>query len=148
MTINFHTPTERRSTLAITFSLALQAVSMGVAAQQPDERIVVPLDQAMPDTLVRHATEVELIPSGPQQGLQVRFGVTDWANVSFRPKQGVWDWTGYAGLAVDVFNPEPIAQLVSLRVDNEGADGANHCNQLGTSIPPGKWTTFRLRFNK
>jgi hypothetical protein len=148
MTSNFHTLTERRIALAITFSLALLTVSMGVAAQQPDERIVVPLDQAMPDTLVRHATEVELISSGPQQGLQVRFGVTDWPNVSFRPKQGVWDWTGYAGLAVEVFNPEPIAQLVSMRVDNEGADGANHCNQLGTSIPPGKWTTFRLRFNR
>jgi hypothetical protein len=134
--------------MANTLCLALLAASVAVAAQPPDELIVVPLDKGIPDALVRHTVEVELIESGPQKGLKVRFGVTDWPNVYFQPKEGVWDWTGYAGLAVDVYNPEPIAQQVNLRVDNEGADGANHCNQLGTSIPPGRWTPFRIRFNR
>ena len=134
--------------MAFALGLAFLAASVAVAAQQPDEKVVVPLDRGIPDTLVRHTVEVELVSSGPQKGLKVRFGVTDWPNVYFRPKQGVWDWTGYTGLAVDIYNPEPTAQQVNMRVDNEGADGINNCNQLGTTVPPGKWTTFRIRFNR
>ncbi len=134
--------------MALTLGLALLAASMAMAAQQPAERIVVPLDSGIPDTLLQHSVEVELLRSGPQQGLKVHFRVADWPNVYFRPKQAVWDWTGYAGLAVDIYNPEPVAQQVAVRVDNEGADGINNCNQLGTSVPPGKWTTFRIRFNR
>jgi hypothetical protein len=128
--------------------LTLLFVPIAMAAPAPDESIVVPLDQGIPETLVRNNVEVDRIKSGPQAGLQVRFGVADWPNVMFRPQAGVWDWSGFTGLAVDVFNPQPIAQQVNLRVDNEGADGANHCNQLGTSIPPRQWTTFRIRFNR
>lgn len=123
-------------------------LASGVAVAQTPEKLVVLLDKGIPETLVRHTVEVELLRSGPQKGLQVRFGVADWPNVYFRPTKGVWDWTGYEGIAVDVYNPEPNALQVNMRVDNEGADGANHCNQLGTSVMPGRWTTFRLRFNR
>ncbi|HSA02645.1 MAG TPA: hypothetical protein P5055_18085, partial [Candidatus Paceibacterota bacterium] len=146
--VQFSVHMEGLRTIAITLGFALLAATVVVAAQQPDEKIVVPLDKGIPDILVRHTVEVEPIRSDPHKGLNVRFGVADWPNVYFRPKMGVWDWSGYTGLAVDIYNPESIAQLVNMRVDNEGADGANHCNQLGTSIPPGRWTTFRIRFNR
>jgi hypothetical protein len=135
--------------MKLTLILALVALFMtGVAAVAPDEKPIVSFDKGVPETLVRNNVEVELVPSGPQSGLKVRFGVSDFPNVYFRPAQGVWDWTGYTGIAVDVYNPERRALQVNMRVDNEGADGVNNCNQLGTTVPAGKWTTFRLRFNR
>ncbi len=128
--------------------LVTLATAAGVAAEPPDEREVVPLDKGIPPTLLEHSVKADIVTEGPVRGLRVRFGVTDWPNVYFRPLQGAWDWTGYTGLAVDVYNPEDRALQVNMRVDNEGADGVNNCNQLGTVVPPGKWTTFRLRFNR
>lgn len=132
--------------LSVGFTLLLLPVWLSLAA--PDERVVVDLEKGLPDTLVRHNVEVELIRTGQLRGLKVRFGVTDWPNVFFRPREGVWDWTGYTGIAVDVYNPEDRALQVNMRVDNEGADGVNNCNQLGTVVLPKRWTTFRLRFNR
>jgi len=131
---------------ALLTAAALCALLLVVPAA--DEKPVVSLSGGIPDTLLQHAVAVERIASGPLQGLKVRFGIADWPSVYFRPKAGVWDWSGYTGLAVDVYNPEPRPLQVNMRVDNEGADGWNNCNQLGTVIPPGRRVTFRLRFNR
>lgn len=129
-------------------ALVLGAVLVAAAsAAIPDERVVVPLDAGVPDTLLRHMAEAALLTEGAQKGLRVKYGIADWPNVYFRPAAGVWDWSGWTGLAVDVYNPEAEALTVNMRVDNEGADGVNHCNQLGTSVAPKRWTTFRLRFS-
>lgn len=128
--------------------LALIAILLPlVAATPPPEKLIADLTSRVPDNMVRHDVQTELVTSGRNRGLKVVFGTSDWPNVYFVPQTGVWDWTGYAGLAVDVFNPEPDALQVCMRVDNEGADGANNCNQLCTSVSPGRWTTFRIRFN-
>ncbi len=135
-------------TLAV-LSLLVTCVNGIPASAQDHDKPIVPLNGAsLPDTLVRNNVDVEMLKSGPQRGLSVKFHVTDWPNVTFRPVSGVWDWTGYTGIAVDVYNPEAEAQSVSMRVDNAGADGVNHCNQQATSVKAGAWTTFRLRFNR
>ncbi len=131
---------------AILFCAAVAAACAAVAA--PDEKAVISLEAGIPDALVRNSVTVELLKSGPQQGLRVRYGVTDWPNAFFRPVTGVWDWSGWTGIAVDIYNPEAEAQAVSMRVDNAGADGVTACNQLGGAVKAGEWTTFRLRFNK
>jgi hypothetical protein len=120
-----------------------------MASGDEKDRLIVPLDGAsLPDTLVRNNVTVELVKSGPERGLKVRYQVSDWPNVFFRPVSGSWDWAGFTGIAVDIYNPETEALNVSMRVDNAGADGVKNCNQLATSTRAGAWTTLRLRFNR
>jgi hypothetical protein len=133
----------------VLLSLFVTGITGASAAVDDKDRIIVPLDGAsLPDTLARNNVDVDLLKSGPQRGLSVKFHVTDWPNVYFRPVNGVWDWSGYTGIAVDVYNPEADAVSVNMRVDNAGADGVKNCNQQSTSAKPGSWTTFRLRFNR
>jgi len=134
----------------ITILLAAALLCSGIAAvADTNEKLIIPLDgPSLPDTIVRHNVSVEQLKSGPERGLKIHFEATDWPNVFFRPVSGSWDWSGYTGLALDVYNPESEMQPVEMRVDNEGADGVNHCNQVRTSVKPGVWTTFRCRFNR
>ncbi len=99
--------------------------------------------------LVRRNVDVKLVdsPAGKGQALQVRFGKADWPNVYFPAGDAPWDWSGYRGLAVDVTNPNPFAVRVCIRVDNQGADGAKHCNQTGIDVPAGKTRTLSTTFN-
>lgn len=133
----------------IALSLLVASITGASAAADDKDRIIVPLDgTSLPDTLVRNNVDVALIKTGPQKGLQVRFRVTDWPNVYFHPVSGVWDWSGFTGIAVDVYNPEIEAVSVNMRVDNAGADGVKSCDQQSASAKAGAWTTFRLRFNR
>jgi hypothetical protein len=119
----------------IVISVALCAG--GAVARADSEKLIVSLDgAALPETIVRHNVSVEQLKAGPQRGVKVHFEATDWPNIFFRPVSGTWDWSGYLGLAVDVYNPEAEMQPVEMRVDNEGADGVNHCNQVRTSVKP------------
>src|SRR4051812_4704922 len=104
--------------------LALAAICGGgsaMASAAETERRIVALDgPGLPESLVRHNVEAQLVKAGPDRGLKVRFQVTDWPNVFFQPGSGSWDWSGFAGIAVDVYNPEAEAQGVEMRVDNPG----------------------------
>lgn len=101
----------------------------------------------LPANMRQNDTRVRLVPHQDGQGLLVHFGVTDWPNVFFTPPQGtVWDWSAHAGLAFDLHNPGSESISVSVRVDNEGADGLNHCNTGGTVVGPGESTTLWLHF--
>jgi hypothetical protein len=110
-------------------------------------RVVVPLDgKTLPSNAVLNSVQAETAVEGGKPALRVRFGKAEWPNVFFRPEQGVWDWSGSSGLAVDVYNPEERPVPFSVRVDNEGADGWNHCNTGSGTAQPGRWTTLSLRF--
>lgn len=113
------------------------------------ERVLVPLSgPGLPASLVRNDVTATLKTTGPTAGLEVRFSKVAWPNAMFRPSAGSWDWRGYSGIAVDLYNPEAEAVSVAMRVDNAGADGVAHCNQLGGSAAPRAWSTLRLRFNR
>lgn len=137
------------SPLTVFVAFGLMSVgAIGGAGAGEKERIVVPLDgSTIPDTVVRNNVDVALSATGNLRGLKVHYHVTDWPNIFFRPVSGVWDWSGYTGFAVDIYNPESETQTVSMRVDNEGADGVKSCNQQGASVRAGAWTTIRMRFN-
>jgi hypothetical protein len=125
------------------------AITLCRPPQDNQEKVVVPLDgPALPDTIVQHSVDVSLEQAGPQRGLKVHYQAADWPNVFFRPISGVWDWSGYAGIAIDIYNPESQALGVDMRVDNAGADGVSNCNSAVTIAKAGAWTTFRLRFNR
>ncbi len=79
--------------------------------------------------------------------LEVLFHQAEYPNVFFHAPAEGWDWSAHSGIAVDIENPGEEAVRVNIRVDNEGADGANHCNTASVSAEAGTVTTLRLAFN-
>jgi len=101
---------------------------------------------ALPANLTLNNVEVELISNATGEALLVRFKQVDWPNVFFTAPEGAWDWREYRGLAVDITNPGEDPVNVCMRVDNEGADGANHCNTARALIPAGKTGPLKAEF--
>ncbi|HOX39675.1 MAG TPA: beta-galactosidase [Candidatus Brocadiia bacterium] len=113
-----------------------------------NEKAILSFDgPGLPDCLVRHNVEVALFEQDGRKSLRVDFAVTDWPNVYFTPKSGTWDWSGFAGIAVDIYNPEAQAVSVAMRIDNAGGDGAKNCNQQSSTALPKQWTTFRVHLD-
>lgn len=103
-------------------------------------------DRVFPKNMVQNNTKAGVVIRDSGGALEVHFERVDWPNVFFTPPEGTWDWSAFAGIAVDVFNPEAEAVDVCVRVDNTGADGMNHCNTGATAAQPGEWTTLEMRF--
>jgi len=58
------------------------------------------------------------------------------------------DWSGYGGIAVDIFNSGKDPLRIALRIDNPGADGHNFCWGGDVMIDPGKGGTYVMTFGK
>ncbi len=92
-------------------------------------------------------TKFEAVDRNATEGkraLQVEFLPAEWPNLMVRAEKP-WDWRGFGGLAIDIYNPgaEPIS--FGVRVDDDPrADGAVHCRQGGGTIEAGKHATFVL----
>ncbi len=84
------------------------------------------------------------MPSGA--GLEVHFARVDWPNVYFRAPEDVWDWTDYAGVGVSLYNPGDVPVTVAMRLDNEGADGINFCDNLRANVLPRSRFAFNMLF--
>jgi len=88
--------------------------------------------------LIRNDTQASLIdsPSGAGKSLKVQFNKATWPNVFFPapPPTKVWNWSNVRALSLDVTNPNPYPLQVSVRVDNAGADGSQHCIQEGFDV--------------
>jgi hypothetical protein len=96
--------------------------------------------------MAQNNVEVTLIERGEGRALQVHFKKVDWPNVFFTPPAGTWNWSEFAGMAVDIYNPASEPVDVCVRVDNKGADGMNFCNTARTTADPGVRTTLLARF--
>lgn len=92
-------------------------------------------------------TEVETVEHNGTAALRVRFAPGEWPNLMWRADADAWDWSGSTGLAVEVYNPEADAQQVSLRVDNPGADGTQHCRSASALVPAGGAAVIRCSLN-
>lgn len=103
-------------------------------------------ESGLPADLVQHSTQVAPVPHEDSTWLRVAFGEAEWPNVLFGA-DAPWDWTDYAAVAVDIYNPEPEPLAVYMRVDNEGADGINNCKTASVLAQPGRVTTLVARFN-
>ena len=120
---------------------------LGTVSGGRAEKMVVGLDgKTLPKNIFLNDARAEPALQDGKAALRVRFGGTDWPNIAFKPAAGTWDWSAFGSLAVDVFNPEDEPIDFCVRVDNEGADGWNHCNTARAAATPGKWTTLALRF--
>ena len=102
----------------------------------------------LPESLRKNHVEVVTVQHEDVPALQVEFSnQTDWPNVYFEAPTGGWDWSDHVGLRVRLYNPTDTAVDVALRVDNDGANGINHCNVVDGSVAPGKAFTLQMRFN-
>ena len=112
------------------------------------ETVFLALDgETAPSNMTRNNVKATMIPHGERRAMRVDYAQVDWPNVYFEPPEGTWDWTAYAGIAVDVFNPGAETVDVCMRVDNAGADGTSHCNNGTTAVDPGARATLTVRFN-
>ncbi len=103
--------------------------------------------EKLPGFVVLHDAGLNRVRDGAGYAAEVRFKQVDWPNVSFQAPGGVWDWSTYAGVAVSLHNPTDTAVPVAMRVDNAGADGMNHCNNVSGSVPPKGDFVLAMRFN-
>ncbi|NIA13121.1 MAG: hypothetical protein GWP08_03495 [Nitrospiraceae bacterium] len=126
-------------------------MAVGAAVGELDglkETVFIRLDgEALPPNMTQNNTEATMVPYGGRRAMQVDFARVDWPNVFFAPPEGTWDWSAYAGIAVDVFNPGTETVDVCMRVDNAGADGMNHCNNGTVYVKPGERATLMVRFS-
>ncbi|MBX7255655.1 MAG: beta-galactosidase [Candidatus Hydrogenedentes bacterium] len=129
--------------------LRLVAIAVvGVMGAFAQEKPIETFDgSALPPTLKQNNVDASVVRVKGERVLEVRFKKSDWPNVYFAPREGAWDFSEASGIAIDVYNPEDLPVTVSMRVDNAGADGENHCVTAQTSAGPGKWTTLRALFN-
>ena len=102
---------------------------------------------AKPSCLTEHHTKAEMIRQKNGYALKVDFEQVDWPNVFVTAPPNHWDWSRYAGIKVDVQNPMETPVDFCIRIDNEGADGNEHCNQQSRRLAPGEQATVVLRFN-
>jgi len=113
-----------------------------------EDKVFLSFDRStLPPNMAQHDSMAQMISHRGGHAMKVDFQKVDWPNVYFTPESGKWDWSKFAGINVDIFNPggEPVD--VCMRVDNEGADGATHCNTGSASVPPGQRATLQVRFN-
>ena len=125
-------------TLVLIFGWTAAAIASPPVSLQAD---------ALPANLTENDVTAHPEEMDGEPVLRVAFEHADWPNVFFTPENGPWDWSNYTGLAVDIYNPEAQAVDVSMRIDNEGADGMNFCVTGNTQAPPGEWTTFTTYFH-
>ena len=114
----------------------------------PHASVVESFDRdSLPSNMVQNNVDAVLVPHGEGRALQVHFKQVDWPNVYFTAAERTWNWSAFAGIAVDIYNSESEPVPVCMRVDNKGADGVKFCNTANTIARPGERTTLQVRFN-
>jgi len=105
-----------------------------------------------PPPLETQSAEVALAPapSGEGQALRLTGSEGRWHSVRF-PAEGLWDWTGYTGVAVDVTNPGTGPVQISIHAENPREEDTSRRrapgNMARTSLGPGETAIVALRFN-
>lgn len=137
-----------KSNRYLTFVLSCLFLSLPALAGDEKEIPILKHDiSTRPANMTENNTSAQPVMTDVGAALQVLFKVADFPNVFFTAPREGWDWSEYAGMAVDIENSEEEAVKVSLRVDNEGADGINNCNTATASAEPGTVTTLKVTFN-
>ncbi|MBI1319160.1 MAG: hypothetical protein GC168_09450 [Candidatus Hydrogenedens sp.] len=77
---------------------------------------------------------------------RIDFSTGEWPHVEFVAAEP-WDWSGRAGLEIELVNLGERNLPVYVRVDNAGANGFEHCNTCSVIAPPGKPALLRCRWN-
>ena len=76
------------------------------------------------------------------------FAHVDWPNVFLKAPEGGWDWSAYDGVGFTIYNPTDVSITVAMRLDNEGANGMDFCNNLRKTVRAGSQLHFNMLFNR
>ncbi len=137
----------KKTIFLILMSLTLHMTVVSFAEKGSEIPILRHDPSTLPANLTQNNTSAKPVMTDRGVALEVLFHQADYPNVFLTAPPGGWDWSAYAGIAVDIENPETEAVKVSIRVDNVGADGSNNCNTASVSAEPGTVTTLKLTFN-
>jgi len=134
---------------AITCGVFIGALAFAGGPAVEKEVALISFDRpSVPDNMKQNEADAEIVRHRRGRAMRVRFHQVDWPNVFFAPADGPWQWRDYAGIAVDIFNPEDEPVDVCMRVDDDpSADGAAHCNTGSAAIPARQQGTLQVRFN-
>jgi hypothetical protein len=123
-------------------------ISVPTLSPLPHANVVESFDGgSLPPNMVQNNVEAVVVSHGEGYAVQVHFRKVDWPNVYFTAPEGTWNWSAFAGIAVDIYNSESDPVSVCMRVDNKGADGVNFCNTATAIAYPGERTALQVRFN-
>ena len=82
----------------------------------------------------------------PAGALRIEAGhQAQWPGVTLKAPEGRWDLSQYEYVSLDVTNRSGKKLTLSCRVDNPGADGADHCVTDQVSVDPGGSQTLTVR---
>jgi len=85
--------------------------------------------------------------SDGKSAIEAVFEPGPWPHVWFLPDDsGLWDWSQYAGMGMVVYNDSDDVVAASIRVDNAGADGTQHCLTLRSTLLPRQETRIEAFF--
>lgn len=109
--------------------LFLIASATHIAEAREASSLLVWPESGLPAGVVPHdavLTREDVGEAGPLLGVEFQAG--QWPNVWFIPTIAeTWDWQPYVGLGFRIRNESTEPVLAAIRVDNEGADGVDHC---------------------
>ena len=135
--------------ILITCGLFISAVTYSASSVTQQETVPISFERSsLPDGIKPNNAAALVVRHDGRNAMRVDFEQVDWPNVSFAPQAGPWNWSDYAGIAVNVFNPENEPVDVCMRVDDDpSADGAVHCNTGSATIPARQHGVVQVLFN-
>ncbi|MBN2308316.1 MAG: beta-galactosidase [Candidatus Hydrogenedentes bacterium] len=133
-------------TLIALAALLLVPVLAGAAEQAPVFVLESFDSPSLPETVVLNDVKARLVRRDGGRALDVRFPKSERPGVRFAPRQGVWDWSPYEGVAIDIHNPGREPVQVFLRVDSRAPDGKRLVGRCQRVLPPKQTTTAQLLF--
>lgn len=122
----------------VKLSLMTCAILVQSTAALADGRNIISLvADKLPSNMAQHNINAVPATFDNRETIKITYHKADWPNVFFNAPGSLWDWSGCAGVAVDVYNPGAESVEVNMRVDNAGADGINNCANGNSTIEPG-----------
>ncbi|MBN1418786.1 MAG: serine hydrolase [Planctomycetes bacterium] len=93
--------------------------------------------------------KVALVGGGEGRRLRVETGTSvAYPGITIPAPKEVWDLSGRVWISLEVSNPGDAEALVSLRVDNAGADGSRNCETGSIRLAPGRSGTIDIPLSK
>lgn len=133
--------------MAVIWGMVTVALAAGISVTDGAVNLVDFSKPSLPENMKRNNTSAQLVTRDGRRMMQVDFQAVDWPNVFFTPPPGrVWNWSDYAGLEIEVYNPGDESIGVSIRVDNDGANGMSNCNTGNGNVAAKSYGTVYLRF--
>lgn len=108
------------------------------APASPELTLFTPADRAAAARVTTTDATTTLGDSGKTAVLKVATGHQQpWPGIALKPDGGPWNLSACGHVAVHLRNTSPAPLTLHCRVDNDGADGREHCLTGTTTLAPG-----------